>query len=195
MNASQKTESNDKDCALLRYVAEGDRDAFSELFALYHGRLFKFIYRLTHSYSTSEELVNDIMLLVWRKASTFRGASKVSTWIFGIAYRQTMKRLSRDKHGALQYTGTTDNIAADSPLTETQNWVRQGLRSLSDAQQVTAMLVFYVGLSYEEVSEITDCPVSTVKTRMFHARRKLREILPQIAQPIADRDKQDPDTL
>lgn len=193
MTARQRPESDDRECELLRIVASGDRDAFSELFGLYHARLFKFTYRLTHSYSVSEELVNDILLLVWRKASTFRGASKVSTWIFGIAYRQTLRRLSRDRHAVLQYADGLDAIADDSVPTDTENWVRQGLRSLPPAQQITATLVFYVGLSYEEVSQVTGCPVSTVKTRMFHARRKLREILPLIAQPNADTETQGPE--
>ncbi len=52
------------------------------------------------------------------------------------------------------------------------------------------MLVFYLGLSYEEVSDVTDCPVSTVKTRMFHVRRKLRDILPAIALPVSERAQQ-----
>ena len=178
--------NNDHERALLDLVVSQDRDAFGELFELYHPRLFKFIYRLTHSHTISDELVNDIMLLVWNKAGTFRGTSKVSTWIFGIAYRQSMRRLSRDKSKLFQSIDTVDLVVDDRATKDIENWVRQGLDALPAAQQITAMLVFYLGLSYAEVSEVTNCPVSTVKTRMFHARRKLKDILPAIARPDSE---------
>lgn len=162
---------------LLRRVAEGDRDAFADLYRKYHTRLFRFVYRLTRSHSASDELVNDIMLIVWQSAPGFRGASNVSTWIFGIAYRRAMRRLSRTRlrlvPGIRQEEPTSDDRAA----TELQDWLQRGLATLPPAQQLTVVLVFYVGLSYPEVAEVTDCPVNTVKTRMYHARRKLREFL------------------
>lgn len=191
MGASRLTaENNDRERALLDLVVGQDREAFSELFELYHPRLFKFIYRLTHSHTISDELVNDIMLLVWRKAGTFRGSSKVSTWIFGIAYRQSMRRLSRDKSKLFQSIDSVELAAEEGTTPEIENWVRQGLGALPQAQRFTAMLVFYLGLSYEEISNVTDCPVSTVKTRMFHVRRKLKDILPAIALPESERAQQ-----
>ncbi len=191
MGASRLTaENNDRERALLGLVVGQDREAFSELFELYHPRLFKFIYRLTHSHTISDELVNDIMLLVWRKAGTFRGGSKVSTWIFGIAYRQSMRRLSRDKSKLFQSIDSVELAAEEGTTPEIENWVRQGLGALPEAQRFTAMLVFYLGLSYEEISNVTDCPVSTVKTRMFHVRRKLKDILPAIALPESERAQQ-----
>jgi RNA polymerase sigma factor (sigma-70 family) len=99
MSGSQVTNrwanSEREERLLLDSVAERDRDAFTELYGIYQARLFKFVYRLTRSYTASEELVNDIMLVIWRNAGKFRGDSKPSTWIFGIAYRQTLKRLSK----------------------------------------------------------------------------------------------------
>ena len=188
MDASH-TESagNDHEWDLLKRIAEQDRSAFSELYELYHTRLFKFVYRLTHSHAMSDELVNDIMLLVWRKAGSFRGGSKVSTWIFGIAYRQSLRRLSRDKSKLFEPIDTAELVADDGDGGDIENWVRQGLNALPAAQRITAVLVFYLGLTYEEVSEVTGSPVGTVKTRMFHARQKLRDILPAIARPTSER--------
>lgn len=162
---------------LLTCVAKNDRDALTQLYLAYHDRLFKFVFRLTRSYTIADELVNDIMLLVWRKASTFRGESKVSTWIFGIAYKLTMRRVTRKQ---LQVSSGTDldQFSTDSDTTqETEDWVQHGLQKLPAAQQLTVVLVFYLGLSYEETAAVTQCPVNTVKTRMFHARRKLRDLL------------------
>lgn len=182
---------NERELALLRGVVDQDRDAMAELYRIYHARLFKFVFRLTSSYTAAEELVNDVMLMVWRKAASFRGDSKVSTWIFGIAYRQTMRRVTRRK---IRLAPTVDieeqSIEADASA-ETENWVRKGLLELPAAQQLTVMLVFYLGLSYEEIAAVTQCPVNTVKTRMYHARRKLRASLAASALPRVDSEEAD----
>lgn len=159
---------------LLRSIAAQDRSALTELYENYHARLFKFVYRLTRSYSDSEELVNDIMLAVWRSAGNFRGDSKPSTWIFGIAYRQALKRLSKKQLAVAPSFDVEQLSGGESASVEQEDWVRNGLDSLPAAQRIAVELVFYLGLSYEEVSAVTDCPVNTVKTRMFHARRKLK---------------------
>ena len=181
--ASAARTDNQLELRLLRRVVDRDRDAIADLYRIYHPRLFKFVFRLTNSYTAAEELVNDVMLLVWRKASSFRGESKVSTWIFGIAYRQTMRRVKRKKLRLLPAVDTKDYGVDEDSVRETENWVRNGLLELSSAQQLTVTLVFYLGLSYEETAEITQCPVNTVKTRMYHARRKLKELLTASATP------------
>ncbi len=180
---------NEEELALLRLVARGDRSALTRLYLVYHARLFKFVFRLTRSYETADELVNDVMLVVWDKAASFRGDSKVSTWIFGIAYKQTMRRVTRKQ---LQLTPLTDVEDSGHDLDtsmEIEDWIKQGLRALPAAQQLTVILVFYLGLTYEETSKVTDCPVNTVKTRMFHARRKLKEYLSASAVPVLTPDE------
>lgn len=170
-------EENGEELVLLRQIAAFDRDALAKLFLRYHGRLFKFVFRLTGSHTIADEMVNDVMLVVWKKSGSFRGASKVSTWIFGIAYRLTMRRLSRRRTRlARQANWVGDTIGGDDNV-EVEDWVQSGLHALPAAQQLAVVLVFYVGLSYEEVAAVTDCPVNTVKTRMFHARKKLRDFL------------------
>ncbi len=171
------TAENERELRLLRRIADTDRDAIAELYNLYHARLFRFVFRLTRSYGAAEELVNDIMHQVWRGAAGFRGESRVSTWVFGIAYRMAMRRITRRKM-MLSPDMDPDQLSTDDrELMEKEDWVRHGLRQLPPAQQVTVQLVFYLGLSYAETAEVTQCPVNTVKTRMFHARRKLKELL------------------
>ena len=178
-----KSAMNEQELTLLRRVASQDRGALTELFLTYHSRLFKFVFRLTHSYTVADEMVNDIMLLVWQKADTFRGESKVSTWIFGIAYRQTMRRVTR-KQIAISTAVDPSELPSDSNSSiEVENWIQHGLQALPAAQQIAVELVFFLGLSYKEVAEVTDCSVNTVKTRMFHARRKLKSFLAESAEP------------
>ena len=169
--------------ALLRRIADKDRAALTRMYDAYHGRLFKFVFRLTSSHATADELVNDIMLVVWQKAATFRGESRVSTWIFGIAYRVTMRRVSKKKLAIVPQQRLEEIPQEIGTPMEIEDWVRQGISELPAAQQTTVMLVFYLGLSYEETAAVTDCPVNTVKTRMYHARRKLKDLLSENAIP------------
>ena len=81
VNADHESASDDRhERQLLDRIAGDDRDAFDELFKVYHPRLFRFVFRMTASYRTADEIVNDILLVVWQSAHTFRGDSKVSTW-------------------------------------------------------------------------------------------------------------------
>ncbi len=161
---------------LMALVADGDAAAFERLFETYQPRLFRFVYRLTGSYRTSEEVVSDILLVVWNKAQTFRGDSRVSTWIYGIAYRKSLDRMRKRRPRWLPLSAASLE-ANDVPNLERENWVQHGIGKLSPSHQLTVMLVFYAGLTYEETAKATDTPLNTVKTRMFHARRALKEYL------------------
>lgn len=186
MNTRKETDPgspNELERQLLLRISDHDRDALREFYELYHPRVFKFVFRLTNSYSLADELANDIMVVVWNKAGTFRGDSKVSTWIFGVAYRQTMRRLSRKKLPLVSSVDLDTLNADQDDSLEQEDWVRQAMQRLPDAQRITVLLVFYLGMSYEEVAEVADCPVNTVKTRMFHARKKLKSLLMATAMP------------
>ncbi|HEX5764307.1 MAG TPA: RNA polymerase sigma factor [Woeseiaceae bacterium] len=184
MRDTAETKPGDQDqreLALLKRIAQRDKDAISDLYQLYHPRLFKFVFRLTHSYAAADELVNDIMLIVWQQAAGFRGDSKVSTWIFGIAYRQAIRSLTRGRKAPAQHGCAEEPTYDDSIEVETRDWVWRGLHTLPYPQQLSMVLVFYYGLSYAETAQIAGCSVNTIKTRMFHARRKLRDYFAEAA--------------
>jgi len=177
--------SNEQEEALLRRIAAQHRPSFEKLFGSYHPRIFKFVFRLTRSYSAADELANDVLLTVWQNAEQFRAESKVSTWIFGIAYRQSLRYLGKRKPDALPLFDQ-DALAHDENSDfERQNWVQHGIQQLPPKQKLTVMLVYYLGLSCEETAVATDSPVSTVKTRMFHARRKMKDYLAKSAVPTS----------
>ncbi len=79
--------NNEAELALIRCVSLRDRIALRELYLLYHRRLSRFLMRLTQRQDLAEEVINDTLLVVWNSADRFRGDSRVSTWIVGIAYR------------------------------------------------------------------------------------------------------------
>src|SRR5258708_396687 len=165
---------------LLRDVASGDRRALDALYIGYHRRLARFLTRIAPQYETIEEIINDTFLVVWQHAKEFRGASRVSTWIIGIAYRIALKTLRRNDGlaRAQRYDSMPEPWVEPTKDAELRDWVAHGLSLLQIEQRLALELAYNMGHSIEEIAEITDSPVGTVKARMFHAREKLRQYLP-----------------
>jgi RNA polymerase sigma-70 factor, ECF subfamily len=173
-----------QDRELLRRIAQRDRHALEHLYLAYQPRLMQFLARLCSQRETLEEAVNDTFWTVWQKAGEFRGASRVSTWLIGIAWRHALKALRRNGDAAVERLA--DSAAAEPVAHETQlddereQWLAQGLASLPFEQRATLELAYFVGHSCQEIADIMDCPVNTVKARMFQARLKLRNLLPKL---------------
>ena len=171
--------------ALLRRVAQGDRAAFDVLYRAYYRRLHRFLEQVTYRSELIGEIVNDTMLVVWRKAGTFNHSSSVSTWIFAIAYRRALKALKRAPDPRLEVALEEDPAGAGPDLEQAlidrdaSRRLRSALSKLSPDHHAIVELTYYHGYSYREIAQIVGCPVDTVKTRMFHARRKLRALLTQ----------------
>ena len=169
-----------EDEELLRRVARGDRRALEALYLGYHRRLARFLSRIAPCYENVEEIINDTFMVVWQHAKEFRGASRVSTWIIGIAYRVALKSLRRNQGPPRAYG--SDHLPEQSvePMeqAELRDWIARALSRLPYEQRLTMELAYNLGHSIEEIAEITDCPIGTVKARMFHAREKLRQYLP-----------------
>ena len=172
---------NQREVELLRLTARGDRDAFREIYLAYHRRLARFLMRMTFRHDVIEEVINDTLWTVWLKAGDFRGDSLVSTWIVGITYRRALKALRR--HGAARPMLVEEvAVAPDAQLEdENREWLGQALAELPLEQRMVMEFSYLMGHSCEEIAQIMQCPVNTVKTRMFHAREKLRRSLPRLA--------------
>jgi len=182
----------DDELALLRRVAAQDRKAFEGLYQIYYRRLFAYLFKVTRRGELVEELVNDVMLAVWTGAARFDGRSRVSTWVFGIAYHKALKALARIAATPSAAPAAADEepreerepaAAVEEPESlitrrELATTLGKALGSLSPEQRAVVELTYYYELSYGEISTIVGCPVNTVKTRMFHARRRLRQLLP-----------------
>ena len=167
---------------LIGRVAAGDLRAFEQFYRAYHSRLTSFLDRMTRRRSLVEEVLNDTMLVVWNRSDRFNGTSKVSTWIFAIAYRKALKALQR--HDEAVEDETLDERPAIGADPEQQAQSRQvnaqllrALDELSVDHRAVVELTYFHGMGYREIAQIVDCPVDTVKTRMFHARRRLRGLL------------------
>ena len=168
-------DSHDRE--LLKGVAAGDPDAVTEIYHLYFPRLFRFLYRLSRDFGLTEEVVNDVMVVVWRDADKFRGSSKVSTWILGIGYRQCIKRLRKQRLPQVDKPEIHEPQVDAFGAVELHEVLAKALAELSPEHRMMIESVLYLGMTYREVAEIADCPVNTAKTRVHNARKKLRVTL------------------
>jgi RNA polymerase sigma factor (sigma-70 family) len=176
------------DARLLERIAEGDTRAFEALYRAYHPRLSRFIGAMLRRPHLVEEVLNDALLVVWRKPHGYNGKSKVSTWILAIAYRRALKALSK-------VDDPVEDPAADSRPSpeagpeqqlarrEIRTALRAAMGELSPQHRAVVDLTYFHEAGYREIAEIMDCPVDTVKTRMFHARRHLKS---KLAGQLAD---------
>ena len=179
---------NETDLALLERIEQGDRAALHALYQSYYHALLRFIQRITRSPELAQEGVNDVMLTVWRKSSSFGRRSTVSTWIMGIAYHKALKALAGKRRWSSRFGFHIDDFedrweAAVEPSEhrDRRDSLDKALDTLPPAQRAVVELTYFSGYSYEEIAAIMGCPVNTVKTRMFHARLKLRKALPALA--------------
>lgn len=201
-DSSSKKQRNREDIELLEQVATRDKVAFEKLYARYYSQLSRYLARLLRRPDLVEEIVNDTMFVVWEKAGTFEGRSKVSTWITGIAYLKGIKALDRLRTMPDQQSdGPTevDELESSTDIIARlglEDWLQGGLDLISPDQRSVVELTYFQGFSYQEIADIMDCPVNTVKTRMFHARRRLAKLLPLLSEQnpetgIADREISD----
>ena len=166
----------------LERIAARDASAFEALHRRYFDPLCGFAARMVRERDRAEEIASDTLMAVWRGAGRFEGRSKVSTWVFGIAYRTALKALRRTDPS----TGAEDIDAAhhiaDSKVVPMEARLERDrvtalLRSLPIEQRAVMELCYYYGRSVTEVSDITGLPPGTIKSRMHAARKRLKEAL------------------
>lgn len=167
---------------LLERVKAHDVDAFERLYRIYQPRLARFLINLLRRPQLVEEVLDDTMMVVWQTAGSFRGTSKLSTWVFAIAYRKALKARARwpdPLEDKAQDTRISNDPSPDADLNRSRarDALVGAMDGLSAEQRAVVDLTYFHGLGYREIAEILSCPVDTVKTRMFHARRRLKQAL------------------
>jgi RNA polymerase sigma-70 factor, ECF subfamily len=165
-------------------VARGDRAAFEWLYGAYQRPLFRYFLHFVHMVEVAEELTDDVLVEVWKNAARFHGRSKPSVWVFGIAYHKAMDALRRrrppvvDLHAVENAPGDERLAPEAAALHESvRNDVALALATLSAEHRAVLVLTFGHGYGYAEIAQIVGCPVNTVKTRMFYAKKRLKETL------------------
>jgi RNA polymerase sigma-70 factor, ECF subfamily len=168
---------------LIQAIATGSQAAMRTLYGRHHIRVFRFLVRLVSDLGRAEDLVSEVFLSVWRQADTFKNRSQVSTWILSIARFKALTALSRRRDSQLD-EAATEMVAdtADTPEqtvlhTDRNGQLRSCIAQMSHEHREVIDLVYYHDKSVEEVAEIIHLPKSTVKTRMFYARKRLARLL------------------
>ena len=176
-----------EDGQLIERLALGDLVAFEAFYKQYRPKLRGFILNIVSSEEAVDEVFDDVMMVVWNKIGDFQGRSKLSTWVFSIAYRRALKERARGTGAGrieVEYTDAVAEPEAVDGATEreveaghTKDRIKAALSKLPSDQGAVVRLAYFEGLSYRDIGAIMDCPEDTVKTRMFHARRKLKAAL------------------
>jgi RNA polymerase sigma factor (sigma-70 family) len=182
--STQQNGQQMRDADLIARLCNADELALEQLYHHYYTRLFRFVGRITQRDDLIDEVINDVMYVVWEKAASYEPSCKPSTWIFGIAFnkaRQAVRNADRSEEESLDdldedssWLGKEDDSFARLELDE---WLTSALSELSPEHRAVIELTYFEGLHYSEIATIMGCPENTVKTRMHHARKNLAVIL------------------
>ncbi len=173
-----------QDTILLKRIADGDREAFADLYVSYQPRLTKFCSRiLKNDVALAADIVDEAMIEIWKSAGSFSGRSQPSTWIHSIARYRLIGYLRKNKE-VLQSDGSEwDNFEDESllpdevmMLSERNKRIIQCLKKLSKKHREVVELVYYKEFSIKHIASMLSISENTVKTRLFYARNKLKEI-------------------
>jgi RNA polymerase sigma-70 factor (ECF subfamily) len=180
------------DVEILTEVASGDLDAYGKIVSRYNGRLYNFIFRFVGDRETAEDIVQETFLRAFRKRKEYRAIANFSTWLFTIAGNLAKSELRRRKRWRLfsldrdeeSETGIDlpdeslrPDRVAESSMADDQ--IQEAIVSLPENYRQVILLRDVEGMAYQEIAEIIDCPVGTVKSRVNRARLKLQQKLRQ----------------
>ena len=176
------TAKDNSDEALVAKIASGNRLAMQVLFARHHARIYRFVLRLLGSEALAEDVTSEVFLDVWRQAHRFEARSAVTTWLLAIARHKALAELRRRPEppsdaGSMDASDPADNPEATFAIKHRGEILRNCLTRLSPRHREIIDLVYYHEKSVQEAAAILGVPGNTVKTRMFHARKKLSELL------------------
>jgi len=186
-NKNPKTDDRTEDTNLLKLIESGDRDAFSTLYLKYQPRFLKYCTRvLQNDVALAADIVDEAMIEIWKSAGNFAGKSLPSTWMYSIMrfrligyLRKNKEILLDDDSAAINMEDTALRPDEELELNQTNSSLVKQLGQLSDKHREVLELVYFKELSVKEVARTLDISEGTVKTRMFYARKHLKEILTQ----------------
>ena len=176
--------NHDPDHILIKSIAGGDTDALNTLYDRYGPGIMSFLYTRLNDRQLAEEVLQDVMMAVWKSAANFRGESKVLTWLLTIARNRAINSQRRKRP---QFVAYEEELAMASDDTGPQEAVdksyrraalRRAMRDLPESQREVLNLVFFHQLSGVETASVLNISVGTVKSRLHRAKETLRRILP-----------------
>ena len=191
------TERLDTDIDLVRRAQQGDSDAFGSLFHAHKGRVYSACLRLTNNTAEAEDLTQDAFVQVFRKLSTFRGDSALSTWLYRIAVNTVLMRFRKK---------ALPQVSLDEPYSQDARFVRReygsrdarlagsvdrialtrAIGQLPEGYRTIFLLHEVEGYEHQEIAELLDCSVGNSKSQLHKAKLRIRELLSQARDEVRE---------
>lgn len=181
-----------QDNDLLIAIAAQDMQALSEFYRRHQRRVYHFVLSKLNDPFTASDVLNDTMLEVWRSAGRFQGKARVTTWLLGIAHHKVLD-LWRQQ-GRRQFTELDETMIDESPGADIEaltlavrdkERLAQCMARLSSEHREILHLVFFEELNYGDISRIIDVPEGTVKSRVHHAKKLIKQYLTHVGMGAA----------
>ena len=171
---------------LLDRIAAGDEAALADFYRLFEARIYRFAQARLNDPFSAADILNEVMLEVWKQAGRFQGRSKLSTWLLGITRYKVLDRLRQRQRNPVQQE-LDDRLPDESPSHEAviagaqdAERLRHCLDRLPESQREVMHLAFFEDLGYREIAALVDCPEGTVKSRVYHAKEALKRCLSRL---------------
>ncbi|MCM3734111.1 RNA polymerase sigma factor SigW [Fictibacillus nanhaiensis] len=180
---------------MVAQVKKGDQEAFEGIVDLFKDKIYRHCFRMVGNGHEAEDLAQETFLRAYRNISKYNNEFKFSTWIYRIATNLCIDRLRKKKpdyyldaevpgtDGANMYS----QLSADDPLpeqvvTENERWneLQEEIMKLPEKYRTAIVLKYVEDLSLEEISQIMDIPVPTVKTRIHRGREALKKVFQMV---------------
>jgi RNA polymerase sigma-70 factor (ECF subfamily) len=181
------------DATLVKRSRRGDMAAYDELIRRYQERIYATIYHMTANHEDANDLAQETFIKAYQALRSFKGDSSFYTWIYRIAVNKTINFLKQRKHRVHMSLNDLDFNAEHDPdlvalishktprrdinLSELQEKLNGAMQKLSETHRTVVALHDVQGLSHEEIGDIMDCNVGTVRSRLFYARQQLQAYL------------------
>jgi RNA polymerase sigma-70 factor (ECF subfamily) len=169
----------ERDRADVKRCLEGQGDAFGDLIDRYHKPLFNVALRMLNNVQDAEDVTQTVFLNAFLKLRTYDPRYKFFSWIYRMTVNETLNTLKRRKP-----TVTLEHelhvrapVAASDNAAELTDWVGRALMGLKPDDRAVVVLKHFVSFSYQEIADVLEIPVRTVKSRLFTARERLRDAL------------------
>jgi len=178
---------------LVRRARQGDLGAYDELVRRYQERIYATIYHMTANHEDANDLAQEAFIKGFQALKSFKGGSSFYTWLYRIAVNKTINFLKQRKNKAQLSLDDLDFNAEHDPdlvalisdktprreinLAELQEKLNVAMQKLSEPHRLVVTLHDVQGLSHEEIAEIMDCNIGTVRSRLFYARQQLQAYL------------------
>jgi len=171
MNTGQRLEILVLRCQL------GDRDAFEELFELYQPRLWYYVKRLAPKANNIDDMLQDIWLSVYRKIEKLKEVEAFPVWLYRIARNRVFSNFrTKQSFVSLPEEPPLSNTQDDAELkSEHAEAIHKALQTLQPHHREVLTLFFLEQMSYKSIAEVTGCHLGTVRSRLYYAKRSLRE--------------------